>query len=234
MTRAFVLVALLLLGAAAPRDDERVFMVGSFERIRVDGPYQVRVVDGASPAARAIGDRRSLENVSVRVSGSLLVVAPGTRGWEESNSVARLPLVEIVAPRLRAVTVNGGANIAVASMEAQQVGLGVNGAGTVSVDRVDAQRLQVTLIGTGSVKISGTAREARITSNGAGSVDARGLRADEAQIFAQSTGPIAIQARYLANVTASASGTVTISGGAKCIVSGPCPVQCAGQFQRRR
>ena len=74
-----VIMAIPLPAAAA----ERVVSVGSFERVRVDGPFEVRIVVGASPGATLTGDRDLIERVAVQVNGSTLRVRLGTGGWGE-------------------------------------------------------------------------------------------------------------------------------------------------------
>ncbi|MEI9850479.1 MAG: DUF2807 domain-containing protein [Sphingomonas sp.] len=78
---ALLLPLLLLAGAARPAD-ERVFMVTGFDRVRVDGPFDVEIRAGLSPRASATGDTRALARLSVRVEGGTLIVGTGSRGWD--------------------------------------------------------------------------------------------------------------------------------------------------------
>src|SRR3546814_11989805 len=74
-------LALILLAAAAPgAAAERSYTIGSFDRVRVSGPFEVRLTVGGSPRARAEGERELIDQVEVRVDGNKLVVAMGTNG----------------------------------------------------------------------------------------------------------------------------------------------------------
>src|SRR3546814_8559642 len=67
-------LALILLAAAAPgAAAERSYTIGSFDRVRVSGPFEVRLTVGGSPRARAEGERELIAQVEVRVDGNTLV-----------------------------------------------------------------------------------------------------------------------------------------------------------------
>ncbi|MGH6783519.1 MAG: GIN domain-containing protein, partial [Sphingomicrobium sp.] len=59
-----------VLGAPAPA--QRNYSVTNFDRIRVDGPYEVRLKTNVAPYARASGAQASLEGVSIKVEGRTL------------------------------------------------------------------------------------------------------------------------------------------------------------------
>tara|TARA_Y100000815_G_scaffold271212_1_gene297333 strand:- start:53 stop:754 length:702 start_codon:yes stop_codon:yes gene_type:complete len=233
MVRGLAILPLLLLLAAFAPGQDRSFMVGSFDRIRVDGPYHVTVTQGRSPAARAVGDRDSLEQVEVRLSGTTLVVTAGTLGWQERTSPAEAAEIHIVAPHLRGISVNGGGRATIAAMDGERVEANVNGAGAIIIDKVEARDFRATLIGTGRIAAGGESRSARLLSNGAGSIDAGALTTGDLSIVSQSTGGIAGHARYTARILATGAGTVSVTGAAKCEVSGPGPVTCEGEKIRR-
>ena len=53
---------------------DRSFMVGSFTRVRVDGPFAVTIATGKSPGAKATGSNDALDALTVRVDGDTAVV----------------------------------------------------------------------------------------------------------------------------------------------------------------
>ncbi|WP_188053477.1 GIN domain-containing protein [Sphingosinithalassobacter sp. CS137] len=227
------LFLLLLISAAAPQD--RTYLISGFERVRVDGPFEVHVTPGMTAKARARGGRRALEALDVHVSGSTLVVSGGSdpaAGGRDSAGAS--PVVEVEVPRLRAASVNGGGELHIAEMHMPRAEVSVNGAGTVEVADVRAEDLSATLIGTGRIALAGTAGEARLRSNGAGSIDAQALEAGDVSIVAETTGPITAHARYSARVLARSLGTVAIAGPGQCRVSGPAPVSCEGGIEGQR
>ena len=222
------LTATLLLLAAAPASaEERTYMIAGFDRVRVDGPFSVTVVAGGSPRARAEGDGRALDDLTIRVDGRTLVVARGMNGWGGDPAVRRLPpKVTITAPRLSGAVVVGGGALIVGAMEGARVDLAVNGAGTLTVDHVAADRLGATLVGAGALRVAGRVLDARFTSNGAGTIDAAGLDAAALTVNAQGSGDGSFRARNTANVAASGLGAITVEGAATCVVRGTAPIRC--------
>ena len=119
--RSLLLAPLLLLTAASPVE-ERGFMVSSFERLRVDGPFEVGVVTGP-PRATATGNRVALDQVAVRINGNTLIVRAGPLAWADAKGRAALPRLRVSVPALRAVTVNAGARVKVGEMRGGRVEL---------------------------------------------------------------------------------------------------------------
>lgn len=227
--RSLLLAPLLLLAAAAPAQ-ERGFMVGSFERLRVEGPFEVEVVAGP-PRAVATGDRVALDQVAVRTNGDTLVVNAGPLAWAGRKN-ASLPKLRVSVPALRGVALAGGARVRAAEMRGGRVELMLTGGGSLDVGRVSAEDLIVNLTGTGAITLAGTAARARIRNYGAGSVDAGALIAGDANLTSESSGDIRIEARYTARATALGSGGISIAGKPECTLQGPGPMTCSGTIRR--
>jgi hypothetical protein len=224
----FAPLALLLIPAPA-HADERSFLLTGFDRIRVDGPYQVIVTTGGSAGASAQGDARAIDSVNVRVNGTTLVI---TRSIETrdgyANAARTLPSLTVSTPALRGAVLTGGGRLTIGRMAAQRVDVSLTGAGTIDVAEVDADHLNATLVGTGALKLAGRALDARFQSNGAGSIDADGLTTGTLAVDAQSAGDSRFNARTSATIAALGSGTVSVGGTATCTVQGAGPVACAG------
>jgi hypothetical protein len=207
--------------------DERSFMVTGFERIRVDGPYTVRVTTGGSAGARATGERDALDRVSIRSEGGLLVVGSSAnttaRPW---NGPRAAPLtIEVRVPRLFSARVFGG-TLAIDRMTGPRIDLSVSGAGMISVEAIDAERLDAAVVGTGKLSLAGRARDARFLANGPGTIEADRLDATTLAVNAQGLGEGRFAARNTANVSASGGGTISVAGAATCTVRGNAAVAC--------
>lgn len=225
----FMPLALLFVAAPA-QADERSFLLTGFDRIRVEGPFQVEVTTGGSAGASAEGDVHALNSVNVRVNGTTLVI---TRGIATSDgypdAVRTLPKLTVSTPQLRGLVLGGGGHVTVSRMAAQRVDLSLTGAGSIDVGEVDADQLNATLAGTGALNLAGRALDARFRSDGAGSIDAEGLSVGTLTVNAQSAGDSSFTARTTATITALGSGTVRVGGTATCSVQGASPVECAGK-----
>lgn len=228
--RSLLLAPLFLLTAAAPAEERR-FMVSSFERLRVDGPFEVEVVTGP-PRAVATGGRVALDQIAVRTNGETLVVSAGPLAWANAKGPTSLPRLTISVPALRTATLNAGARVKVAEMRGSRVELVLSGAGSLDVGAVRADDLIVNLTGSGAITLAGTAARARMRNYGAGSIDAAALSAGEANLTSDGSGTIRVDVRYTARASALGSGAIDITGKPECILRGPGPMTCTGTVRR--
>jgi hypothetical protein len=221
--------ALLLLATPAAAAD-RVFSVGSYERVRVDGPFEVRIVTGGSPGAKASGDRQLVERLAIAVNGTVLSVRLGAEGWGEMpRRRSEVPtIVTLTTPRLTSLAVSAGARVAVTRMASQRIELSVIGSGTVALDKADADELRASLTGAGSVTIGGRANRATLLGDGAGTIDASAMTVNDLIVHLSGAGETKAAARYTAQVTSTGLGRVTVTGNAKCVVKALAggPVSC--------
>jgi len=226
-------VLLLILAAPAPAGAaERRVGLGSFDRLRVTGPFEVAVLPG-SPSATVSGDPAAVERTEVRVDGTVLTVRT-TGGWEERARTGGGPVtVTLRTPRLSAAAVFAGTRLAVRRMAGERVELSISGAGSVAVDEAVADQLVATVIGAGQLKVAGRARRVRLLTNGPGGTDASGLAADELSVRLEGPGETLAAARYSAEVVNTGVGRVAVTGTAKCRVSAPGggPVTCGAARQ---
>ena len=226
MRWTILLAAVLATPAAA---DDRSFSLGSFERVRVEGPFRVMVATG-SPGAKARADRATLDRLSITANGGTLVVRMGGAGWAEQPRLAKaqVPEITLTTPRLAALAIGAGAEVTAAAMKGPRVDLTVTGPGSLRVARVEAEQLVGTLIGGGAMTLAGKAGTARLSLNGTGTIVAPELVADNAVIRLEGPGEIATHARYAAQVTSTGLGRVTVAGSPKCTVRAPAggPVTC--------
>lgn len=221
----------LLTASAAP--DEKTFLVSGFDRVRIDGPFEVEVISGSTRAV-AVGEAKALQRLSLRVDGGTLVISAGAEGWTQpTGQQVATPKITVYTPELRALLVNGGGRVRAGSMKGARVEIGLNGGGAVTVGAIQAEDLNVTLSGTGAMTLSGTARRARIRSNGAGGIDGGGLTAGDATLVWESAGGLRVGVRYTSQIFAMGLGTVQILGTPECRISGNGPVLCQGKIVRR-
>ena len=232
MRIALLIPFAFLAAGLAPAPEERRVMLTGFDRIRVDGPFEVRVVPG-SAAATVTGDRRAVERVSIRNQGDILIVGVSTATWDGWRDKEGRAAITVSVPRLRAANINGGGRLDIDTISGQRVDLGVSGAGALTVRSLAAEQLVATLTGTGIVRIdAGAVRSARFTSHGAGTIEAAGLAINDLTVHSQSAGNSHFTARFTANVSTLGTGAVRVEGDAACRLAGPGPASCAGQAER--
>ena len=213
----FALAALFAMPAEAA---ERRYTITDFDRIQVEGPFRVTLVTGKGASAVATGDPRSIDRVSVDVQSRLLKIRPGRSGWggypgQENGTVT----LTITTPALRSATVIGSGTLEIDRAKAMKFDAVLSGSGRIGIDSVEADVLAIGLVGGGTLRIGGAAKSVRATVSGSGDLDASSLRAEDAEINADTSGRVALAVRRAAKVTSAGAGDVVIAGAPACTVS---------------
>lgn len=230
LARMIRLIPLLLLTATPALAADRSFAIPSFERIRVEGPFDVRLATGRAPAASATGDSDALYALDVDVQGTTLVVRNRAIAATTRPKARTVPtIVTLATPRLGAATVFGGGTLAITGkVTGQRVDVSVSGSGSLSAAGIEADQLLATIIGTGAMTLGGRAGKARLLASGAGGIDAGKLIADDLTVQVDGSGATTAAARYTANVTTAGIGGVTVLGTPACVVKSVAggPIKC--------
>lgn len=236
MLATMIRLAPLFLVVATPAvAAERTFAIASFDRIRVEGPYNVRLATGGTPMARASASADVLEALDIDVQGSLLVVRKRAAAGDLRSTARDVPtVITLRTPRLMSAMMSGGGSLAITGkIQAERVDMSLNGSGSLSATGIDAGQLVAVRIGTGSMMLGGRAAKVRLVTSGAGGIEAGGLLADDLNVRSDGTGATIAAARYTADIGASGIGSVTVRGSAACKVraSGGAPVTCGRPTQ---
>lgn len=136
------------------------------------------------------------DRVAMTISGSAPLV--GALRWNNNKlSMDDGPIiskhtlqVEIVAPRLPP--------------------LNVNGAGSVALENLDQPDLRLNLSGAGNIDATGKVHTATVTSSGAGNVDLGGLNATDATVSVEGVGNIDVNASGKVDASVAGAGNVSL------------------------
>ena len=217
--RQLIAAALIAAFPASAGAADRALSITSFERVRVEGPYDVRVTIGRPPAARANGDARALDALDLRVEGTTLIVRGRATSDAPRSAPGRPVVVTVATPRLTAANLNGGGALAIAGpLTGQRVDLSVNGAGTLTATGVAADQLNATLIGSGTLTLAGRAQRALIVASGAGVTAAEKLTVGDLTVRQEGSGTLATAARFTATGSSSGLGAITVTGAPACTI----------------
>lgn len=234
MLRFFLAAPLLLVAVPAAAAD-RAYSVGSFEKVRIDGPFRVELTLGKSPGAIAQGDMRNTDRLNLRVEGDTLIVSANSNAWQEQANTAdskRSPaatIVRVSTPTLRGAVVFGGGQLTISGpLRSQRVDLSVTGTGSITANAVTADQLIASVTGAGTMTLAGKAAKARLIGNGPTRIIADKLVADDLSVRTDGSGETTARARYTANVNAAGVGAVTVYGTPTCVVNKTVqgPVSC--------
>ncbi|HYE28952.1 MAG TPA: head GIN domain-containing protein [Allosphingosinicella sp.] len=218
MTR--ILPFAFVLAAAVPAAGaERRFSVTDFDRVHVDGPYQVTLLTGLGSAARAEGPADALDRVSVDVQGGTLRVRRNRSAWGGYPGEPSRPVkIALTTRAVRAASVVGSGSLDIDRAKGLRVDLSVSGSGRLAVAAVDADNLVVGLLGGGRIALAGRTKQLKATVQGTGDLAAAKLGADNAQILADTAGTVSVGVARTVRLTALGAGDVEIIGEPSCTV----------------
>jgi len=198
------------------------------DAVALEGPIDLTLRYGATPALHVSGEQRLLGNVEVTQEGPVLHI--GIRGMVLRH---RQPLeVELVLPALTAVTLSGNGDSTVNGFSGERIAVQLNGSGSARFNgrfrRVEAglsgngdldvnagaavERFEVRLMGSGSMTVVGNARELDAESSGSGRLDAEHLRAETVMLSQTGSGGSVVQAHGKTSISLSGSGDVEVYG----------------------
>lgn len=210
-------VALLLAAPAGAA--ERNYSVTTFDRVRIDGPYQVTLKTNVSPFARASGTQAALDSVSIKVEGRTLVVrANSGAGWGGYPGEARGPVtIEVGTHEVSSASINGAGALLIDRVKGLSFDLSVQGAGTMRIDKAEVDLLKAGLSGSASARISGRVAKLTAMVRGTSSLEAETLAAKDAVIGAEGPAMIRASISGTAKVNAVGLASVTLAGAPSCI-----------------
>ncbi|WP_309661848.1 GIN domain-containing protein [Sphingomonas sp.] len=217
-----IIIPIIALLACVPTPSDaanRNFGVSGFDRIRIDGPYKVRLANGVAPYAIANGSAAALDAVAMDVQGRTLVVRSNRSSWGGYPGEATGPVeISIGTHELNTAWVNGSGSLAIDRLRGLSFDLAVQGAGSASVGQANVDQLKISIAGTGSVIIAGIAPKLTALVRGISTLDASGLAAKDATIGAQGPATVKVHVTETAKVDAQGAAVVDLAGRPACTV----------------
>ncbi|HWJ58730.1 MAG TPA: DUF2807 domain-containing protein [Sphingomicrobium sp.] len=211
-------IAATVLTAAGPAAAAtRNYGVSGFDRVRVDGPFKVKLVTGHAPFARANGSSIELDGLAIDVQGRTLVVHSSQSKWVTSASAGGGPItVEIGTHDLTSAILNGAGTLAIDKVRGLTFGLTIVGSGAVAIAQADVDKLDVAVSGTSNASISGRAKQMTAIVRGISTLDAAALTVKDATIGVDGAATVAAQVTNAVKVSGSGPGNVTLTGRPAC------------------
>jgi hypothetical protein len=204
---------------AAPTS-QRNYSVTSFDRIRIDGPYQVQLRTNVSPYARASGSAASLDGLSVGVEGRTLIVRTNSESWGGYAGEDRGPVtIELGTHDLGTAWINGPGALTIDRVKGLSFDLAIQGSGSAHIDHADIDQMKVGISGAGSATLSGSAKKLTAIIRGTSSFDGDGLTVRDAVLGAEGPAIIRATVTETAKVDAIGVGSVTLGGKPACTLN---------------
>lgn len=214
MTRFLALALLSLAAPLSAAPTSRNFTITSFDRIRMEAPFDVTLATRKAPFARAEGSPATLDAIDLRVEGRTLIVRQRA-GWNGAGKAGPVRL-SLGTPDLRSVTLVGSGRLRIDRMSGLSITLGLAGPGQIGIADLRADLIDLQAGGSGAVALAGVIKKGRITAEGTSVIDAAALQSEELVIQSEGNSEVRASARRLVDVNASGSSTVTLSNPVAC------------------
>ena len=215
--RTFLLAAAVIAAASPASAATRNFGISGFEKVRVEGPYKVRLTTGVAPFASASGPPAAIDKVAVEMRGNTLLVHSSTSSWGGYPGRDSGPVeINLGTHDLSSAWLNGSGAIAIDKVKRLKFDLSVQGAGSAAIGAVDVDQLGVAVVGTGSANLAGQAGTLTAVVRGVSSLDAANLAIKDVTIGAEGTANVAARVSNSVKVDGSGAVTIRLTGGPAC------------------
>ena len=215
--RIFLLAAGIVMLAAPAGAATRNFGITGFEKVRVDGPFKVKLTTGVAPFATATGSPQALDRVAIEVRGNTLVVHSNLDSWGGYPGRDSGPVeISLGTHDLSAAWINGSGAIAIDRVKGLSFDLSVQGSGSGQIGQVNVDQLNVSVVGTASARLAGQAAKMTAVIRGISSLDAAALATKDATLGADGAATIAANVDNSVTVDATGPATVNIEGSPSC------------------
>lgn len=216
--RTFLTAAVLALAfAPGANAATRNFGITGFEKVRVEGPFRVRLTTGVAPFASASGLPAAIDRVAIEMRGNTLVVHSSGASWGGYPGQQAGPVeISLGTHDLSSAWLSGSGMLGIDRVKGLSFELSVQGSGSAAIGRTDVDQLKVAVVGTGSAVVAGQAGTLTAVVRGISSLDAANLTAKDATIGAEGTATVAANVSNSVKVDGSGPATVKLTGGPAC------------------
>jgi hypothetical protein len=216
--RTFLIAAVLATSFAAPAGAAtRNFGITGFEKVRIEGPFKVRLTTGVAPFASASGSLAAIDRVAVEVRGNTLVVHSNLASWGGYPGQDPGPVeISLGTHDLSSAWLSGSGALAIDKVRGLSFDLSAQGSASATVARADVDQLNISVVGTASATIAGQAGKLTAVVRGISSLDAAALSAKDATIGAEGSATVAANVSNSATVDGSGPATVKLTGRPAC------------------
>ena len=215
--RSFLLAAALFAIAAPAHAATRNFGITSFGKVRVDGPFRVKLTPGGPPGAPPPGPPAALDRLAIDVEGDTLVVHSNVSSWGGYPGKDVGPVDVLIGTHdLSAAWLNGSGALSIDRVNGLKFGLSIQGSGAGEIAKVDVDQLNVSVMGTASARLGGRARQMTAILRGISTLDASAMSAKDATLGADGAATIAANVTDSVKIDATGPATLRLTGGGAC------------------
>ena len=183
---------------------------GNFSEVYVGGAIEATVTQGSTYSVKLEGESNILENISVHVEGSKLII-------ETKNHTSISPTqpikAYISAPQYKSLEASGasGINSEGKLSSSDETKIEVDGASHANIN-IDAGKISLGMSGASNATLNGTAKDFSLESSGSSSFKGFGLATEQSTISISGAGNAEVNATQTLKVDLSGASEVAYKG----------------------
>ncbi len=217
----FIMLSLGFAMLAAPAHAvERKFSISSFEDVRIIGSVNVLITTdrGVSASAEA-ANRETLDRVSLRKSGSQLIISVTPKPGGNNGFSADEPVtITLSTYDIKTINHSGAGTVSLDRLGGSQSKVRLSGFGVLTINDVDSDMLDIAMNGGGQIVIAGQANKARISLLGSSIFDGSQLTVETLDLTHRGPASSHVFVEKEANISNSGTGKIRIDGRPNCSV----------------
>ena len=223
---------------------ERTHSIKAFTRLEVNGPIDIKFVQGKKASMRIVGKKSLADDVVVKQNGGTLTVSSKDHDFNTFNIEGvtikqrdnRNVTIYLSTPNITDVTVaDSGGFYADGNISGSKLNFNLNGSGDVRLHKVTCDRLSLNLRGSGDIDADeATCSSAALYVFGSGDLDTHNLKARNVDIQMKGSGDIDANLSSVDNTSIALLGSVDIDvefancGSADCMLRGSGDIELSG------
>jgi hypothetical protein len=196
-------------GSGAPTSEPR--SLGEFATLHVKGSLQVVVRTGEASSATVQAQANLLPLIETTVENGTLSVRtkPGSCWSSREPMVVNLT---ITPGSLKQLQLAGSGRVDIAGLRSERLAASLAGSGDLSLMDSQVGALKASLAGSGDVHLEGSGESVEIRVAGSGDVQAKGWKAQQAQVSVSGSGDVEVWSAQALSASVAGSGDVRYWG----------------------
>jgi hypothetical protein len=192
-------------GSLQPQQQQ--YSIEDFDRVDIGDALHVDVTQGEVFSVAAKGDKRNLDDLSVRKDGTKLLI-----DFDDDHNRKHDTYITIVMPTLRAVKFSGASDSHVTGFSGGTLlDFSLSGASSSQVD-MDADAMNINVSGASNLKFSGKADELDGEISGASEFSAYNLEVVNAHVYVSGASVAKVNVTESLHASAKGASTITYRG----------------------
>jgi hypothetical protein len=188
---------------------EQVRTPGKFERLRLDGSFDVTLGPGSTARVLIRADDNIAALIQTELDGDTLVIkARKNSAFRTRNPIA----ITVDFTQLKAVDLRGSGKLSADTLQGDRFDLALSGSGNAVLKRISVGQFHAALAGSGDISVSGKADSTDLSIAGSGDIHAEQLISRQTSVSIAGSGDADVYASESLSASIAGSGDVRYAG----------------------